>query len=219
MNWENAKMTVNYQMYIDGEWVNSSSGESFPTENPFNGEVWATIPRATKEDAEKAISAAKNAFENEWSHVNGVKRAQLMNKLADLIDQDAPHLSRIESTDNGKVTRETEAQMHVVARQMRFFAGYADKIYGKTIPLDNPAMFDYTLREPLGVVVMITPWNSPISLLAGKLCPALATGNTAVVKPSRYTSASSLEFAKLVEAAGFPKGVFNVVTGETLAMS
>jgi (Z)-2-((N-methylformamido)methylene)-5-hydroxybutyrolactone dehydrogenase len=207
-------MTVKYQMYIDGEWLNSSSGESFPTENPFTGEVWATIPRATEQDAEKAISAAKNAFENEWSHVNGVKRAHLMNKLADLIDQDAPHLSRIESTDNGKVTRETEAQMHVVARQMRYFAGYADKIYGKTIPLDNPSMFDYTLREPLGVVVMITPFNSPLSLLANKLCPALAAGNTAVVKPSRYTSASSLELAKLVEAAGFPKGVFNVVTGD-----
>jgi acyl-CoA reductase-like NAD-dependent aldehyde dehydrogenase len=207
-------MAVNYQMYIDGEWVDSSSGESFPTESPFNGEVWATIPSATKEDAERAIKAAKNAFENEWSRVNGVTRALLMNKLADLIDQDAPHLARIESTDNGKVIRETEAQMHGVARQMRFFAGYADKIYGKTIPLDNPAMFDYTLREPLGVVVMITAWNSPISLLANKLCPALAAGNTAVVKPSRYTSASSLEFAKLVEAAGFPKGVFNVVTGD-----
>ena len=124
-----------------------------------------------------------------------------------------PLLSKVESTDNGKVTRETEAQMHHVARQVRYFAGYADKIHGKTIPLDNLAMFDYTLREPLGVVVMITPWNSPISLLANKLCPALAAGNTAVVKPSRNTSASTLEFAKLVEAAGFPKGVFNVVTG------
>jgi len=89
--------------------------------------------------------------------------------------------------------------MHVVARQMRFFAGYADKFYGKTIPLDNPSLFDYTLREPLGVIVMITPWNSPIALMAGKLCPALAAGNTAIVKPSRNTSASTLEFAKLVE--------------------
>ena len=207
-------MAVNYKMYIDGEWVDSSSGESFPTENPFTGEVWATIPRATEQDAEKAISAAKGAFEGEWSRVNGYKRGQLMNKLADLIDQNAAHLSRIESTDNGKVTRETEAQMHVVARQIRFFAGYADKFYGKTIPLDNPSLFDYTLREPLGVIAMITPWNSPIALLAGKLCPALATGNTAVVKPSRYTSASTLELATLVEAAGFPKGVFNVVTGD-----
>lgn len=209
-------MIANYKMYIDGEWVDSSSGESFPTESPHTGEVWATIPRATEEDAERALSAAENAFENEWSRLNGVKRAELMNKLADLIDENAAHLSWIESTDNGKVTRETEAQMHVVARQMRYFAGYADKIYGRTIPLDNPSLFDYTLREPLGVVVMITPWNSPLSLLSNKLCPALAAGNTAVVKPSSYTSASTLELAKLVEAAGFPKGVFNVVTGDRI---
>lgn len=122
-----------------------------------------------------------------------------MNKLADLIDDNAVPLSRIETTDNGKVIRETETQMHFAARIFRFFAGYADKLYGKTIPLDNPSMFDYTLREPLGVVLMITPWNSPIALLAYKLPAALAAGNTAVVKPSRYTSASTLEFAKLVE--------------------
>ena len=207
-------MPVIYKMYIDGEWVDSSSGASFPTENPFNGEVWAHIPSATDADAERAICAAKRSFEGEWSRVNGVKRGQLMNKLADLLDECAPQLSKVESTDNGKVTRETEAQMHVVARQMRYFAGYADKICGKTIPLDNLSLFDYTLREPLGVVVMITPWNSPLALLANKLCPALAAGNTAVVKPSRHTSASTLEFAKLVERAGFPKGVFNVVTGE-----
>lgn len=207
-------MVTDYKMFIDGEWVASGSGESFPTENPFTGEVWATIPRATEEDAERAITAAKSAFEGEWSRQSGLKRATLMHRLADLVDENAKHLSRVESTDNGKVTRETEAQMHVVARQMRFFAGYADKFYGKTIPLDNPALFDYTLREPLGVVVMITPWNSPIALLANKLCPALATGNTAVVKPSRNTSASTLELAKLVEAAGFPRGVFNVVTGD-----
>ena len=207
-------MPAKYKMYIDGEWVDSSSGRTFPTENPFSGEVWAEIPNATDEDAEKAISAAKRAFEGEWSRVNGYKRGLLMLKLADLIDECAPQLSKIESTDNGKVTRETEAQMHVVARQMRYFAGFADKLCGKTIQLDNLSLFDYTWREPLGVVVMITPWNSPLSLLANKLCPALATGNTAVVKPSRHTSASTLEFAKLVEKAGFPKGVFNVVTGE-----
>jgi aldehyde dehydrogenase (NAD+) len=207
-------MAVHYKMYIDGEWVDSSSGETFPTENPFTGEVWANIPRATAEDAERALAAARRESDGEWAKVSGVKRGLLMNKLADLIDANAAHLSMIESTDNGKVTRETEAQMHVVARQMRFFAGYADKIYGKTIPLDNPSMFDYTLREPLGVVVMITPWNSPLSLLSNKLCPALAAGNTAIVKPSRSTSASTIELAKLVEQAGFPKGVFNVVTGD-----
>jgi aldehyde dehydrogenase (NAD+) len=179
-------MIDHYRMYIDGEWVDSGDGESFPTENPFTGEAWATIPRATEADGESAIAAARRAFDAGWGQTTGLKRSQLMHRLADLIDEDAPHLSRIESTDNGKVTRETEAQMHVVARQMRFFAGYADKLYGKTIPLDNPALFDYTLREPLGVVAMITPWNSPISLLAGKLCPALAAGNTAVVKPSPH---------------------------------
>jgi aldehyde dehydrogenase (NAD+) len=136
-----------------------------------------------------------------------------MNDLADLIDDNAADLARIETIDNGKVIRETEVQMHYAARIFRFFAGCADKLYGKVIPLDNPSMFDYTLREPLGVVVLITAWNSPIALLANKLPPALAAGNTAVVKPSSYTSASTLEFARLVEQAGFPKGVFNVITG------
>ncbi len=207
-------MAVNYQLYIDGEWVAGSSGETFPTENPFTGQVWANIPLATEQDAERAIVAAKNAFEGEWGRFSGVRRAELMFNLADLVEQNAIHLSRIESTDNGKVTRETETQMHGVARQIRYFAGYADKLYSKVIPLDNPKLFDYTLREPLGVVAMITAWNSPISLLANKLSPALATGNTAVVKPSPHASASTLEFAKLMEAVGFPKGVFNVVTGD-----
>ena len=211
---ENPTLPAHYQMYIDGEWVDSSSGQTFATENPFSGEVWAHIPAATDADAERALCAARRAFDSTWRQVNGLRRGALMNRLADLIDDAAPQLARIESTDNGKVMRETEAQMHVVARQMRYFAGYADKIHGRTIPLDNPALFDFTLREPLGVVVMITPWNSPLSLLANKLCPALAAGNTAVVKPSRHTSASTLELAKLVEAAGFPRGVFNVVTGD-----
>ncbi|MCF8052630.1 MAG: aldehyde dehydrogenase family protein [Desulfobacterales bacterium] len=166
-------------MYIDGEWVDSSSGKTFASENPFNGELWASIPEADEQDAEKAISAARNAFDNEWHRVNGLQRAKLMNTLADLIDDNAGHLSRIETTDNGKVIRETETQMHYAARIYRFFAGYADKLYGKAIPLDHPSLFDYTIREPLGVVLLITAWNSPIALLANKLPPALAAGNTA----------------------------------------
>ncbi len=206
-------MKTVYRMYIDGEWVNSSSGEMFNSENPYNREAWAVVPKADEQDAEKAISSARDAFNNQWGRVNGAQRAKLMNELADLIDVHAPHLAEIESTDNGKVIRETEVQMHYAARIFRFFAGCADKLYGKVIPLDNPSMFDYTIREPLGVVLLITAWNSPITLLANKFPPAVAAGNTAVVKPSSYTSASTLEFAKLVEAAGFPKGVFNVVTG------
>ena len=206
-------MKTAYQMYIDGEWVNSSSGETFTSENPFNREEWAVVQKADEQDAAMAIFSARNAFDNEWGRVNGAQRARLMNKLADLIDDNAVHLAGIETTDNGKVIRETEVQMHYAARIFRFFAGCADKLYGKVIPLDNPSMFDYTIREPLGVVLLITAWNSPIALLANKLPPALAAGNAVVVKPSSYTSASTLEFAKLVEAAGFPKGVFNVVTG------
>lgn len=207
-------MTKAYQMYIAGDWVDSSDQSRFPTINPFNRDTWATIPQATEADIDRAIESAREVFENEWSNVNGLTRARLLNKLADLLDEDAIRMSQIETTDNGKVIRETENQMHFAARNYRFFAGYADKLYGDVIPLDNMNMFDYTLREPLGVVVLITAWNSPIQLLANKLAPALSSGNTVVVKPSESASASTLEFARLVERAGFPKGVFNVVTGD-----
>jgi len=136
-----------------------------------------------------------------------------MTELARLIDENATELSQLETTDNGKVIRETKTQMHFTAGTLRFFAGYADKINGSVIPMDSPELFDYTLREPRGVAALITAWNSPIQILANKLPAALAAGCTVVVKPSEYTSASTLEFAKLVEQAGFPAGVFNVVTG------
>ena len=123
-------------------------------------------------------------------------------------------MGRLESTDNGKVVRETQSQMKFAARQYRFFAGYADKLWGKVIPLDERDVFDFSVREPLGVAVLITAWNSPMGLLSNKLAPALAAGNCVVVKPSEHASATTLEFAELVERAGFPKGVFNVVTGD-----
>lgn len=207
-------MAKAYQMYVDGEWLGSADGKSFPSINPFNGEAWATVPQATHEDVDRAIAAARNALEQEWRYVNGLTRANLMYKLASLLDENAVHMSQIETTDNGKVIRETENQMHFAARNYRFFAGYADKLYGDVIPLDNPNLFDYTLRQPIGVIALITAWNSPIQLLANKLAPALAAGNTVVIKPSENASASTLEFAKLVEAAGFPRGVVNVITGD-----
>jgi aldehyde dehydrogenase (NAD+) len=132
--------------------------------------------------------------------------------LADLIEANAPRMALLESTDNGKVIRETESQMHFAARQYRFFAGYADKLWGKVIPLDSDDVMDYAMRVPLGVAVLITAWNSPMGLLSNKLGPALAAGNCVVVKPSEHASATTLEFAKLIEEAGFPPGVFNVVT-------
>lgn len=207
-------MTTDYKMLINGQWVDSSTTERFPTSNPFNQEIWATIPQASEADVIQAIEGARKAFDTSWKKVSGLQRAQLLMKLADLLDEDAARIAALETTDNGKVIRETKNQMHFAARNYRFFAGYADKLNGEVIPLDNPSLFDYTLREPLGVAVLITSWNSPIALLTNKLAPALAAGNTVVIKPSEHTSATTLEFGKLVQQAGFPDGVVNIVTGD-----
>jgi (Z)-2-((N-methylformamido)methylene)-5-hydroxybutyrolactone dehydrogenase len=207
-------MTTDYQMLIGGEWRNGTSEERLPSMNPFDREVWATIQQASPEDVEQAISAAREAFEGEWKHTNGLERARLMHRLADLLEADADRMARLETTDNGKVIRETSNQMRFAARNYRFFAGYADKLYGEVIPLDNPTIFDYTAREPLGVVALITAWNSPMGLLANKLAPALAAGNAVVIKPSEQASATTLEFGKFAEEAGFPAGVVNIVTGD-----
>ena len=202
------------QMYIDGRWRESASGERFPAVNPFNQETWASIPQAADSDVEEAIAAATRAFHRVWSKTNGLQRGELMRKLADLLEADADRLATMESTDNGKVIRETRPQMSFAARQYRFFAGYADKLWGKQIPLDSPQILDYASREPVGVAVLITPWNSPMHLLSNKLAPALAAGCCVVVKPSEHASATTLEFCRFVEQAGFPPGVINVVTGD-----
>jgi aldehyde dehydrogenase (NAD+) len=204
---------VSYQLFIDGTWAPSSSGATFPAINPFTAEAWAEIPEATTEDVDAAVRAARRAYDEVWRDTSGRERARLMTELARLIDANAGDLSTLETTDNGKVIRETKTQMHFTAGTLRFFAGYADKLNGSVIPMDSPELFDYTLREPRGVAVLITAWNSPIQILANKLPAALAAGNTVVVKPSEHTSASTLELAKLVAEAGFPPGVFNVVTG------
>ncbi|WP_246524919.1 aldehyde dehydrogenase [Sphingobium phenoxybenzoativorans] len=209
-------MTVqqDYNLYIGGAWVPPASNERFPTLNPFTQQSWATIAQADQTDVAAAVAAAREAFEKRWRGVPGVERARLMHRLADLIDRDADRLGTLESTDNGKVVRETRAQMRFCARVFRFFAGYADKIFGKVIPVDRTDIFDYATMEPLGAIGVITAWNSPIALLANKVPAALAAGNTVVVKPSEHASVTTLEFAKLFEEAGFPKGVFNVVTGD-----
>ncbi|HEU4975071.1 MAG TPA: aldehyde dehydrogenase [Baekduia sp.] len=204
---------MSYQLFIDGTWVPSSNGAMFPAINPFTAEVWAEIPEATTEDVDAAVRAARRAYDEVWRDTSGRERARLMTELARLIDANAGDLSTLETTDNGKVIRETKTQMHFTAGTLRFFAGYADKLNGSVIPMDSPELFDYTLREPRGVAALITAWNSPIQILANKLPAALAAGNTIVVKPSEHTSASTLELARLVDEAGFPAGVFNVVTG------
>jgi len=206
-----------YGLYIGGSWVPPSSGERFPTRNPFNRQAWASIAQADATDVDAAIAAAREAFEQKWGCLPGVERARLMFRLADLIERDADRMATLESLDNGKVIRETRSQMRFCARVFRYFAGYADKIFGKVIPLDRDDLFDYATLEPLGVIGVITAWNSPIALLANKVPAALAAGNCVVVKPSEHASVTTLEFTKLVEEAGFPAGVFNVVTGDVRA--
>ena len=207
-------MKTDYKLYIDGQWVADANQECFPTINPYTSEPWALIPQATNAQVAAAIGAARRAFDHHWSKTSGLERQRLLNRLADILEANADRLSQIETTDNGKVIRETRAQMVFAARAYRFFGGFADKIFGQSIPLDQRDVLDYTRREPAGVAVLITAWNSPMGLMSNKLAPAIAAGCTVVVKPSEHASASTLEFAKLVEQAGFPPGVFNVVTGD-----
>lgn len=203
-----------YQMYIDGKWTDAAGGECFDSDNPYTGKPWASIPRGRADDVARAVEAAHKALTSgEWPQCNATKRGALLRKLGDLITEHSKALAETEVRDNGKLYAEMSAQTAYMAQWYYYFGGLADKIEGSVIPIDKPDTFNYTRYEPIGVVAMIVPWNSPLLLLAWKLAPALAAGNTVVVKPSEYTSASTLEFMKLIEAAGFPPGVVNVVTG------
>lgn len=206
-------MLQEFNLYINGKEAKGRAPRE-ETLNPYTGKAWATVAQASTEDVDEAVKAALAAFST-WGKTTGYHRSKLMLRLADLIEEEAETLSKIESSDNGKIRRETKAQMMFSARAYRFFAGMADKLVGEVKPMDNPAVFDYTLREPYGVCALITPWNSPVAILANKLAPCLATGNTAVVKPSEFTTASTCYFATIVERAGFPPGVFNVVAGQS----
>ena len=201
-------------MYVDGRWVEPSSGDFFETDNPFAGRPWALIPRGTAEDADLAVRAAHRAFSGgAWPRTTASARGALLRRLADLVAERSAQLAETEVRDNGKLYAEMSGQTAYMAGWFHYFAGLADKIEGAVLPLDKPGYVNYTRYEPLGVVVAIVPWNSPLLLAAWKMAPALAAGNTVVIKPSEYTSASALEFMELVEAAGFPPGVVNVVTG------
>ena len=209
-----AKTLTKYQMFIGGEWTDSESGTHFESDNPYTGKPWALIPRGNAADVERAVAAAHQAFTSgEWPKLNATKRGALLRRLGDLISEKSKALAEIEVRDNGKLYAEMSAQTAYMAQWYYYYGGLADKIEGHVIPSDKPDTFNYTRYEPLGVVAAIIPWNSPLLLLAWKLAPALAAGNTMVIKPSEYTSASALEFMKLIEQAGFPPGVVNVVTG------
>jgi acyl-CoA reductase-like NAD-dependent aldehyde dehydrogenase len=203
-----------YELYIGGKSVPSSSGEFLDTQEPFSGKVWAQIARGTEEDANVAIRSSYEALSKpEWAGITATQRGALLRKLGDLITENADYLGEIEQRDNGKLMAEVHGQVLNVAQWFYYYGGLADKIGGEVVPINKPGVFNYVKYEPLGVVVAITPWNSPLALTAWKLAPALAAGNTVVVKPSEYTSASIIELAKLITKAGFPDGVVNVVTG------
>lgn len=204
----------NYPMYIDGRFVDAASGEWFDSFNPFTGEPWAHIARGGAADADAAVQAAHRALTSgPWGQMTASQRGMLVHRLGELVARDARRLAEIEVQDNGKLIAEMQGQLNYVPNWYYYFGGLADKIQGAVIPLDKKGYFNYTRHEPVGVCVAITAWNSPLLLTAYKLAPALAAGCTVVVKPSEFTSASTLEFVKLVEEAGFPPGVVNVVTG------
>ncbi|WP_315924517.1 aldehyde dehydrogenase [Mesorhizobium sp. SP-1A] len=201
-------------LYIGGERVAPKSGRYIPSYDPTNAEPWYEVADAGAEDVDTAVAAAKKAFHDPaWRRLTQTDRGKLLRRLAELIAEQADELAAIEMRDNGKLLKEMRAQLRAAPDSYLYFAGMADKLHGETIPVNKLDMLNFTLREPIGVVGMISPWNSPLMLLTGTLAPCLAIGNTVVVKPSEHTSASTLALAELIARAGFPAGVFNVVTG------
>jgi (Z)-2-((N-methylformamido)methylene)-5-hydroxybutyrolactone dehydrogenase len=203
-----------YDVAIGGTWRRPGRGAVYRSIDPYSGEAWAVVPDCDPDDVDVAVGAARDALdEGPWGRMTGAERARLLLRLADILDRDSQVLAEIETRDNGKLLREMAAQTAYLSAWYRYFAGLADKLHGDTIPSDRPNFFVYTVQEPVGVVGLIVPWNSPLLLMTWKAAPALAAGCTLVVKPSDHTPVSTLEFARRVEEAGFPAGVFNVVTG------
>ncbi|MGB2235240.1 MAG: aldehyde dehydrogenase [Candidatus Puniceispirillum sp.] len=205
---------VDYKMLVDGAWVGASDGNSFDSINPATGQVWARVPEATVEDVDTAVRAADRAFnEGPWSKMSPTERGHCLRRLAELLVDQSEQLGHTEAVDTGKMLKETRWQAKYIAEFFHFYAGCADKIHGDTLPIDKPDLFVFTDREPLGVIAAIVPWNSQLFLSAVKIGPALAAGNTVVMKASEHASAAMLEFGKLIKEAGIPDGVVNIITG------
>ncbi|XP_060562790.1 aldehyde dehydrogenase 1A1-like isoform X3 [Ruditapes philippinarum] len=202
------------QLFINNEWVNSVSGKTFPTLNPTNGKTICDVQEGDKADVDLAVAAAKKAFEfgSPWQKMDASKRGALLHKVADLVERDRLYLASLETLDCGKSFKDAYGEMAAVSNFLRYFAGWTDKIQGKTIPIDG-AFFCYTRHEPVGVCGSIIPWNFPLVLFALKLAPALACGNTVVLKPAEQTPLTALYAATLFKEAGFPAGVVNIVPG------
>ncbi|MFN0072348.1 MAG: aldehyde dehydrogenase family protein [Chloroflexota bacterium] len=204
------------KLLIDGQWVASASGATFTTINPASGEVIAEVAEADDVDVDRAVHAARVAFEGPWAKVRPNERAKLLWRLADLLEQNIEELAQIETIDGGKPVREgLRVDIPMSAEILRYYAGWPTKIFGETVPISAPGNWHaYTRREPLGVCGAIIPWNMPIFLTIWKLGPALATGNTVVLKPAEWTPLTAIRIGELITEAGFPDGVVNIIQGE-----
>ncbi len=202
------------KLFIGGKWVDAASGKTFPTINPATGETLTAVAQGDERDADAAVQAARKAFESgPWPEMSAADRAKILWKIGDLIDQHNEELGTLETLDNGKPIFESrQIDMPMTAEVFRYYAGWATKIHGETVPVRGPFLH-YTLREPLGVVAAIVPWNFPLLLASWKLAPALAAGNTVVLKPASWTPLTALRFAEICQEAGVPDGVVNVLTG------
>ncbi|MBD1378975.1 aldehyde dehydrogenase family protein [Metabacillus arenae] len=202
------------KLFINGEFVESASGKTFDTPNPATGEVLASVYEANREDIDRAVKAARKAFDGGlWPSMNAATRSRLMYKLADLMEENKEALAQLETLDNGKPIQETtNADIPLAIEHMRYYAGWSTKMVGQTIPVSQE-YFNYTRHEPVGVVGQIIPWNFPLLMALWKLGAALATGCTVVLKPAEQTPLSALYLAELIQEAGFPRGVVNIVPG------
>ncbi|MBR3371294.1 MAG: aldehyde dehydrogenase [Rhodobacteraceae bacterium] len=207
-------MTQTFQIFIDGAYCDAATGQWFDTLDPYTGETWAQIPRCGAEDVDRAVAAARRAMTTgPWATMTATQRGKIMHRLGDLVAEHADRLAALEVRDNGKLLAEMAGQLKYHPEWWYYYGGLADKIEGSVVPIDKPDLFTYTTHEPVGVVAAITAWNSPLLFIAWKCAPALAAGCSVVIKPSEFTSASTLAFMELTKQAGFPDGVWNVVTG------
>jgi acyl-CoA reductase-like NAD-dependent aldehyde dehydrogenase len=202
-----------FDNYIAGERVAPVDGKRFASINPTTGKVWGEFAESSRADVDRAVRAAQAAFAGPWGKLSPTRRGRLLMSWGDRIAENADAIAEMETQQNGKLIAEMRAQARVVKDFLYYFGGLADKVEGRVIPLDRQSVLNYTLREPLGVVGVIVPWNSPTFLTIMSVSPALAAGNTIVIKPSEVTSASAFELTRLAEEAGIPAGVINVVTG------
>jgi len=201
------------KLLIDGQWVDAAGGRTMPVVNPATEEIIAEVPSATEEDVDRAVQAARAAFEGPWSRMSARERGRLLWKLGERLMERADEVARLETLHNGKpISESRHVEIPAAAECLQYYAGWADKIHGETLPVKGNH-FTYTLREPLGVVAAIVPWNFPLLLASWKVGPALACGNTFILKPASQTPLTALVLGEIAQEVGFPPGVLNVITG------